>query len=132
MYIRKVVLYPIAIVIFGYMAYIIALQFFSYCNGSRYTIAITYGETKIARGRGIKYYYYVDDEKYESYSVHMYNSKFVNGRYWVKYAESQPDINNILQDRPVPACIGSLPVDGFEAIFNCQQFDQWKRSASSN
>ena len=79
----------------------------------RYTIGTTTKRYIQSSGREINYTYYIKDSVYKGHAGYAYQSQVPGGKYWVKYSVEYPDVSEIYQNMPVPACIDTLPPNGF-------------------
>ena len=77
-----------------------------------YTTEIFYSYSS---GRGVKFYYTVNNRTYHSIATYAYNSQ-VPGKYLVKFSKYEPDVCEIYQDRPAPFNIVEAPQEGWNYL----------------
>ncbi len=112
-----------------YFIYLQTKRYVAFSGEVRYTIAITTKRYMTSSGRDVDYTYRVNDVTHEGVATYAYESKVPNGKYWIKYSVKYPEISEIYQNMPIPACIDTLPPNGFNSRYNCQQFVKWKEWA---
>jgi hypothetical protein len=85
----------------------------------RYTIGITVGESVVSRGPWIKFKFEANGSEYFSEQRSLkYRPTINGGKYYVKYLPSNPEINEIYWDRPVPETTKDAPSEGWIEIPN--------------
>ncbi|MBS1558362.1 MAG: hypothetical protein JST69_06495 [Bacteroidetes bacterium] len=83
----------------------------------KYTVGITLGR----HGKFIDFKFYVNGKEFKNDNpVQKYNPEERDGKYFVKFLPSDPDVNEIFWDNPVSDCIGEPPADGWEEIPKCK------------
>ncbi|MCE7864794.1 MAG: hypothetical protein DYG99_14740 [Bacteroidetes bacterium CHB5] len=82
-----------------------------------YTVGTTIGYRKTSKGTLIDYKISVNNIEYDgTRDMLKYNPNTKGGRYYVKFLPSDPTINRILWDQPVPDHITEAPPDGWSEI----------------
>ncbi len=120
--------YIILGIAFMYFVYLNTKRYIAFSGEVRYTICTITDRYLTSSGRDIRYSYKVNNVTYRSTAGYTYESK-VGGKYWIKYSVKYPNISDIYQNMPVPACIDTLPPNGFAGRYNCEQFLRWKKWA---
>lgn len=83
----------------------------------KYTVGVTQGR----QGKFITTKLVVDEREYTTnHDVLKYDPKEREGRYFMKFLPSDPEVNEIYWDKPVPDCIGNIPPKGWEEIPKCK------------
>jgi hypothetical protein len=84
----------------------------------RYTIGTTLKARPTHKGLVIDYKYEVDSIEYRKSGHPTYHgpSERTGGRYFVEFLPTDPNINDILWDRPVPENITSAPKLGWKEL----------------
>lgn len=86
-------------------------------NNYLYTIGYTEGRRSTHKGEVIDYSFTYNKLQYKS-SKHLVGQspKEVNGRYYVKFLPTNPDVNDIYWNTPVPNHIIEAPPEGWKEI----------------
>ena len=113
-----------------YFVYLQTKRYLAFSGEVRYTIGIITDRYIQSSGRDISYSYRVNDSTYRGDAGYAYKSR-VGNKYWIKYSVEYPDITKIYQNRPVDARIDSLPPDGFERMYNYEQYLKWQKTLAN-
>ena len=86
-------------------------------NSGKFTIAHTVGSEFASRGPLIKIKFIVKGIEYSGKKRSLkYNPIIYDGRYFIKYLPSDPEINDIYWDKPVPDSLQFAPDEGWKSI----------------
>lgn len=97
----------------GYMSY----KKIQLSKSHTYTIGFTVNGRSTHKGYTIDYYFMVHGKRYES-SKYPENEfiKEKDGRYYLEFLPTDPSVNRILWDQPVPDHITEAPPEGWSKI----------------
>lgn len=97
----------------GYMSY----KKIQLSKDHRYTVGHTMNGRSTHKGYTIDYYFIVSEKRYEA--SRYPENKVINerdGRYFLEFLPSDPTVNRILWDQPVPDHITEAPPEGWAEI----------------
>ena len=123
-----------SVILFSFLLftiYSLSKRYIALSGDVRYTVGITTKKYLTASGRDLEYIYKISDSTYVGIATYSYNSKVPGGKYWVKYSVEYPDVSRIYQNMPIPACIDTLPPNGFRSRYSCNQFLKWREWAKN-
>ena len=81
----------------------------------RYTVGTTTGSSWV-KGKQVKYIFKVNGKLYKGSMGDSHKAKVKNGRYFVRFSETYPEINRIYFSKPVPGYIKDIPPNGWKKI----------------
>jgi hypothetical protein len=90
-------------------------------SNHKYCIGITKGWKRTGKGPTVYFEYTIGGEVFKSSAKSGKDTVILNdGKYFVKFLPSDPSVSRIMWDKPVPACIGGSPSDGWTKIPMCK------------
>jgi hypothetical protein len=95
----------------------ISVQRSKLASNGRYTI----GTTIAQNGKFISLKFKVNGQEFVAdHNRLKYSPEERDGRYFIKYLPSDPEVNEVYWDKPVPDCIGEAPPEGWKEIPKCK------------